>query len=78
MGRYLDDYQRSISDPVGFWAEQATAVDWEQRPRTILDSSQQPIFRWFSDGILNTCFNALDRHVIRGRAEQPALIFHSA
>ena len=78
MGRYLDDYQRSISDPVGFWAEQATAVDWEQRPRTILDSSQQPIYRWFSDGILNTCFNALDRHVIRGRGEQPALIFHSA
>jgi propionyl-CoA synthetase len=78
MGRYLDDYQRSISDPAGFWAEQATAVDWEQRPRTILDSSDQPIYRWFSGGILNTCFNALDRHVIRGRGEQPALIFHSA
>ena len=44
----------------------------------MLDPTAAPLYRWFTGGVLNTCYNALDRHVIRGRAEQPALIFHSA
>ena len=69
---------RSLADPADFWAEQAEAVDWYTRPETILDATRAPLYRWFAGGVLNTCYNALDRHVIRGRAEQPALIFHSA
>ncbi len=78
MGAYLDDYRRSIDEPEAFWAEQARGIDWSQRPTAVLDDSRAPIYRWFPGGILNTSFNALDRHVIRGRGEQPALIFHSA
>ena len=78
MGAYRVDYERSLADPDGFWAEQARAIDWYRRPETVLDSANAPLYRWFSDGVLNTCYNALDRHVIRGRGEQPALIFHSA
>ena len=78
VGAYLFDFHRSLVDPEGFWATQAEAVDWYTRPSTVLDASQAPLYRWFSGGVLNTCFNALDRHVIRGRGEQPALIFHSA
>ena len=78
MGAYRVDYERSLADPDGFWGEQAGAIDWYRRPSSVLDSANAPFYRWFPDGILNTCYNALDRHVIRGRGEQPALIFHSA
>jgi propionyl-CoA synthetase len=78
MGAYAEDHRRSLEDPDGFWAEQAKAIDWFTRPRTALDRDAPPAGRWFPDGVLNTCFNALDRHVIRGRADEPALIFHSA
>ncbi len=78
MGTYAETYRRSLDDPDGFWAEQARAIDWFRRPTTILDPDGGPTGRWFSDGLLNTCYNALDRHVIRGRADEPALIFHSA
>jgi len=78
VGGYLFDFQRSLVDPEGFWATQAEAVDWYKRPAAVLDATRAPLYRWFSGGVLNTCFNALDRHVIRGRGEQPALIFHSA
>ncbi|MCW2811317.1 MAG: propionyl-CoA synthetase, partial [Friedmanniella sp.] len=78
MGRYADDHRRSLEDPAGFWGEQAQAVDWFARPQQVLDDSRAPIYRWFTGGVLNTCFNALDRHVIRGRGDEPALIFHSA
>ena len=78
MSAYRDDYDRSLADPDGFWGEQARAVDWYRRPTTVLDAADAPLYRWFTGGVLNTCFNALDRHVIRGRGEQPALIFHSA
>jgi propionyl-CoA synthetase len=78
VGAYEDEYRRSLTDPDNFWGEQARALDWFDRPRTVLDATRAPLYRWFPDGVLNTCYNALDRHVIRGRAEQPALIFHSA
>ena len=78
MSVYADEYARSLADPRTFWAEQAQAIDWYTRPETILDATRAPLYRWFAGGVLNTCYNALDRHVIRGRADQPALIFHSA
>lgn len=71
-------YQKSLDDPNGFWGEAATGISWSRKPTTILDESQAPVYRWFSDGELNTCFNALDRHVRAGRGEATALIYDSA
>ncbi|CAB4651502.1 unannotated protein [freshwater metagenome] len=67
-----------MSDPAGFWGEAAKLVKWDKAPKVILDDSNVPLYRWFSDGMLNTCYNALDRHVIDGRADQPAVIHESA
>src|ERR1700749_4093737 len=77
MGNYGETWQRSIDDPVGFWGEAATAIAWDRRPTVVLDESSAPLYRWFPDGQLNTCFNALDRHVDGGRADQVALIYDS-
>jgi propionyl-CoA synthetase len=74
---YSEEFDRSITDPAGFWGEQARLVDWIATPRTVLDDSEPPFYRWFPDGTLNTCYNALDRHVINGRADQAALIYDS-
>jgi propionyl-CoA synthetase len=77
MGVYAQTYEASITDPERFWAEAAQQVAWIKRPRQVLDASGAPFYRWFPDGTLNTCFNALDRHVIGGRADQAALIYDS-
>lgn len=78
MPRYRDLFDASITDPAAFWAEAATTVTWSQPPRRILDDDNPPFYRWFPDAELNTCANALDRHVNGGRADQPALIYDSA
>ena len=77
MGRYAEAYRRSLDDPAGFWGEAATAIDWVEPWERVLDDSDAPFYRWFSGGRLNTCWNALDRHVERGRGDQPALIYDS-
>ncbi|MGC4807041.1 propionyl-CoA synthetase [Micromonospora sp. DT233] len=77
MGAYRAAYERSIADPIGFWRDAATDIAWHRRPDGILDDSRAPLYRWFPDGELNTCHNALDRHVAAGRADQPALIHDS-
>ena len=77
MGRHEEIYRRSLEDPDGFWAEAATAIDWDEPWERVLDDSQAPFYRWFSGGRLNTCHNALDRHVEGGRADQLALIYDS-
>ena len=78
MSNYQQAYDQSLSDPAGFWGEAAKLVKWDKAPKVILDDSNVPLYRWFSDGMLNTCYNALDRHVIDGRADQPAVIHESA
>jgi propionyl-CoA synthetase len=70
-------YQRSLSDPDGFWGEVAEGIDWDKRWDRVLDDSRPPFYRWFAGGVLNTCFNALDRHVDGGRADQAAIIYDS-
>ena len=77
MATYAETFRRSIDDPDGFWMEQADLVDWFTRPTRALDDSSPPLYRWYSDGVLNTCYNALDRHVVAGRGEQPALVYDS-
>src|SRR5438128_5430980 len=75
--RYHEVHARSLADPEGFWAEAAKEIDWIAPPKRIFDPSQGVYGRWFSGGVVNTCYNALDRHVERGRADQVALIHDS-
>ena len=77
MGALESIYRQSLEDPGTFWREAARALDWERDPTRILDESRPPFYRWFADGVLNTCHNALDRHVAGGRADQAALIYDS-
>ena len=70
-------HARSLADPEGFWAEAAAGIDWIEPWRTVLDDSTRPIYRWFSGGVLNTCHNALDRHVAAGHGNRLALIHDS-
>ncbi len=76
-GRYDEVYSRSLRDPEGFWGEAAEDVHWFKRWDRVLDTSRAPFYRWFSGGEVNTCYNALDRHVEGGRADQVALIYDS-
>ncbi|MBL8672451.1 MAG: propionyl-CoA synthetase [Alphaproteobacteria bacterium] len=76
-GAYAAMHARSLERPDDFWAEQAAAIDWEKRWTEVLDSSRPPFFRWFKGGELNTCWNAIDRHVAGGRGDQAALIYDS-
>src|SRR5215472_5057713 len=75
--RYEEAYARSLRDPEGFWAAAAEQVHWYKRWEKVLDDSNKPFYRWFVGGELNTCYNAVDRHVENGRAEQMALIYDS-
>jgi propionyl-CoA synthetase len=75
--RYHEVYARSLADPSGFWAEAAKEIDWIEPPKAIFDAAQGTYGRWFTGGVVNTCYNALDRHVERGRADQVALIHDS-
>src|ERR1700682_5695877 len=75
--RYHEVHARSLRDPEGFWAEAAAEIDWIEPAKKIFDPSMGPYGRWFTGGVVNTCYNALDRHVANGRAEQVALIHDS-
>jgi propionyl-CoA synthetase len=77
-GAYRDVYDASIENPNSFWLTAAAAIDWITAPTVALDESDAPPHRWFPDATLNTCFNALDRHVLAGRGDQTALIYDSA
>ncbi|MFC1368226.1 MAG: propionyl-CoA synthetase [gamma proteobacterium symbiont of Phacoides pectinatus] len=74
---YNETYARSMEDPEGFWAEAAQDIDWYKPWDKVLDDTNVPFYRWFVGGELNTCHNALDRHVEGGRGEQAALIHDS-
>jgi propionyl-CoA synthetase len=75
--RYHEVYESWKKDPLSFWAEAAKEIDWIKQPKTVFDPQAGVYGRWFPDGTLNTCYNALDRHVINGRADQAALIYDS-
>ncbi len=77
MSRYRDLYEKSLNDPAAFWREAAREVTWTRPPQQILDDSRPPFYQWFPDAELNTCANALDRHVDGGRGDQAALIYDS-
>lgn len=77
MSGYREIHERSLKDPEGFWAEAAAGLDWEKPWDKVLDASNPPFYRWFVGGRLNTCHNAVDRHVAAGRGSQPAVIHDS-
>jgi propionyl-CoA synthetase len=77
MGAYRTAYELSLRDPAAFWVEAAAHLDWRRPPATVLDDARPPFYRWFPDGRLNTCENALDRHVAAGHGERTALIYDS-
>ncbi len=77
QGSYAEEYERSLRDREAFWAEAARAVDWFEAPAQVLDATRPPFYRWFPDGVTNSCHNALDRHVEAGRGADPALIYES-
>src|SRR6476659_5044856 len=75
--RYHEVHALSLADPEGFWAEAAREVDWIEPAKKIFDPSLGAYGRWFTGAVVNTCYNALDRHVAGGRAGQVALIHDS-
>ncbi|MGX9391291.1 propionyl-CoA synthetase [Nitrobacteraceae bacterium UC4446_H13] len=75
--RYHEAYARSMRDPEGFWADAARAIDWIEPAKKVFDPAMGLYGRWFTGAVVNTCYNALDRHVANGRAEQLALIHDS-
>ena len=76
-GAYEETYRAWLRDPEGFWAGAAEAIHWYRRWDKVLDTSHAPFYRWFTGGLVNTCYNLLDTHVENGRAEQVALIYDS-
>ena len=75
--KYDEVYQQSIQDPEGFWGQAAEDVHWYKKWDKVLDDSNKPFYRWFVGGEINTCYNALDLHVDRGRGDKVALIYDS-
>ncbi len=74
---YADVYEAWKNDPEGYWLDQAQAIDWVTPPTKALDDSKAPLYRWFTDATVNTCYNAVDRHVENGRGDQAAIIYDS-
>ena len=74
---YQSEYDQSIEDPHGFWLDKANLVEWVQKPQVSLAEDMNGIERWYPDGTLNTCHNAIDRHVQAGRGDQVAIYYDS-
>ena len=77
MGAYARAYARAAGEPEPFWGELARALDWDRPWDRVLDASRAPFYRWFPGGMLNTCFNAVDRHVAAGHGDRVAVIHDS-
>src|SRR4030066_1918031 len=74
---YDEAYSRSMNDPKGFWADAAEAVSWIKKWDSVVSSPKPEFYRWFEGAQMNTCYNAIDRHVERGRKDQLAIIYDS-
>jgi propionyl-CoA synthetase len=75
--RYHEVYARWQRDPQGFWAEAAQEIDWIEPAKRVFDPGAGVYGRWFAGAVCNTCWNAVDRHVMNGRGEQAAIIYDS-
>ena len=77
INKYDNLYKESISNPEKFWGDAAKDVKWFSPYKKVLDSSNPPFYRWFPEGKINTCFNAIDRHVEEGNGSRAAIIYDS-
>jgi propionyl-CoA synthetase len=77
MSNYQDLYRQSIEQPEEFWGEAAQALHWDKPWDKVLDRDAKPVPTWFAGGMINTCYNAVDRHVEDGRGDQNAIIYDS-
>ena len=77
MGRYAVVRDQALNEREEFWLRESARIEWIEAPTTALDSSAAPLYRWYPDGVLNTCFNALDRHVAAGRGDRVAIQYDS-
>jgi propionyl-CoA synthetase len=75
--RYHEVYAHAQHDPEGFWGEAAQEIDWIEPAKRVFDPDSGVYGRWFVGGVCNTCWNAVDRHAMQGRGEQPAIIYDS-
>jgi propionyl-CoA synthetase len=74
---YRETYAAWQNDPEGFWMQAADQIDWVTPPTRAIDASRAPLYEWFTDAQVNTCWNAVDRHVAAGRGDQAAIIHDS-
>ena len=74
---YHSIYESWRADPEKFWMDAAKNIDWHKKPTFALNQSNAPLYEWYTDSFVNTCFNAVDRHVKNGRADQTAIIYDS-
>ena len=74
---FREVYQSSKENSEAFWLDAARAIDWDKFPTKALNDANAPLYEWFTDGMVNTCYNAVDRHVENGRADQTAIIYDS-
>ncbi|MFT7596461.1 MAG: propionyl-CoA synthetase [Paracoccaceae bacterium] len=74
---YKDVYESWKNDPEGFWMEAAQAIDWVKAPTKALNDDNAPLYEWFTDATVNTCYNAIDRHVEAGNGDRTAIIYDS-
>ncbi|MCR9113149.1 MAG: propionate-CoA ligase PrpE [Rhodobacteraceae bacterium] len=74
---YKEVYDSWKQDPEGFWMQAADAIDWFEKPTRALNDDNAPLYEWFSDGMVNTCWNAVDRHVEAGHGDRTAIIYDS-
>ncbi len=74
---YSEIYNQSIKNPEEFWENVSNDIFWYKKPKKILNKSNAPFFKWFEDGVTNTCYNALDHHIDQGKGEKIALIYDS-
>ena len=74
---WKSEWQRSIDDPEGFWMDQARTIEWDRAPSRALHDLGGPVPEWYADGLVNTCWNAVDRHVVAGHGDRLAVIYDS-
>ena len=74
---FKEIYENSLNNPEDFWKEVSDDIFWFKKPTKILNKSDPPFYKWFEDGVTNTCYNALDIHIDEGRGNKLALIYDS-
>ena len=74
---YKEIYEKSINNRESFWKEVSENIFWYKKPSKILNSDNPPFYKWFEDGVTNSCYNALDFHIDQGRGDKTALIYDS-